>query len=259
MESYFQGIELNLVITVGILFMTVLVLAFILFFNFSRNKLITKKLKEQEHLLYDIIKTQEAEKQGTSRVLHDEIGSQLNVVKLNLHRLKRKKDDAIIFENTLEDIQVLLGSTIQMVRQISYDLSPCVLEKFGLIAAIKELRDNYKDTNVELSFVIEENTSQINDKSIELNIFRVLQEFIDNAIRCGNATLITVCLSITKQKLQLILKDNRSDVNVNSEKLRTGIGFSNMNSRMEMIGGRINIRSTKNHGIVASLSVNLNE
>lgn len=146
-----------------------------------------------------------------------------------------------------------------MIRQISYDLSPCVLEKFGLIAAIKELRDNYKDTNVELSFVIEENTFQINDKSIELNIFRVLQEFIDNAIRCGDATLITICLSVTKQKLQLILKDNRSGVNVSSEKLRTGIGFSNMNSRMEMIGGRINIRSTKNQGIVASLSVNLNE
>ena len=62
MESYFQGIELNLVITVGILFMTVLVLAFILFFNFSRNKLITKKLREQENLLYDIIKTQEESK-----------------------------------------------------------------------------------------------------------------------------------------------------------------------------------------------------
>lgn len=258
MESNIQTAELTLMVTVGILFMTAFALAFILFFNFSQRKLISQKLKQQEDLLHSIIKTQETERQRIARDLHDEIGSQLNIIKLNLHRLKRKKDDATIFKNTLEEIQELLGNTIQTTRQISHDLLPSVLDKFGLIAAIKELSDYYKDTNVELSFVIEENTSEINDKSIELNIFRVLQEFINNAIRHGEATLITIQLSVKQQQLQLILKDNGRGFDVNSKKFKAGLGISNMNSRMNMIGGQIKITSTINEGTTANLSVNLN-
>ena len=109
MESNIQTAELTLMITIGILFMTAFALAFILFFNFSQRKLVTQKLKQQEDLLHNIIKTQESERQRIAKDLHDEIGSQLNIIKLNLHRLKRKKDNVTIFENTLGDIQELLG------------------------------------------------------------------------------------------------------------------------------------------------------
>ena len=258
MESNIQTAELTLMITIGILFMTAFALAFILFFNFSQRKLVTQKLKQQEDLLHNIIKTQESERQRIAKDLHDEIGSQLNIIKLNLHRLKRKKDNVTIFENTLGDIQELLGNTIRTTRQISHDLLPSVLDKFGLIPAINELSDNYQDTDVELSFIIEENTAEINDKSIELNIFRILQEFISNAIRHGEATIITILLSSNNSRLQVILKDNGKGFDSNDKKFKAGLGINNMNSRMDMIGGKIKITSTINKGTTANLLVNFN-
>lgn len=259
MENSIQTAELTLMITVGILFMTAFALAFILFFNFSQRRLISQKLKQQEDLLHNIINTQEAERQRIAKDLHDEIGSQLNIIKLNLHRLKRKKDDVKIFENTLHDIQELLGTTIQTTRQISHDLLPSVLDKFGLVAAINEMCDNYSNTSVELLLTIEENTTKINDKSIELNIFRVLQEFVNNAIRHGQATKINIQFWLNEHQLQLILTDNGKGFDVNSKKFKAGLGISNMNSRMDMIGGTINIKSTIDKGTTANLLVNFSE
>lgn len=259
MESGIQSAEFEFMITIGILFMTAFALAFILFFNFSQRKLIAQKLKQQEDLLYNVIKTQEEERQRIAKDLHDEIGSQLNIIKLNLHRLERKKDDAIIVRKTLKEIQELLGNTIQTTRQISHDLLPSVLDKFGLIAAINELSDHYQETTVELSFVVVENTSIIDDKSIELNIFRVLQEFISNAIRHGEATSITIQLWLNAQQLRLILMDNGKGFDSNNKEFKAGLGISNMNSRMDMIGGRIKIKSTINEGTTANLLVNLNK
>ncbi|MFK7950196.1 MAG: sensor histidine kinase [Saprospiraceae bacterium] len=259
MESGIQSAEFEFMITIGVLFMTAFALAFILFFNFSQRKLIAQKLKQQEELLYNIIKTQEEERLRIAKDLHDEIGSQLNIIKLNLHRLERKKNDAVIVKNTLGEIQELLGNTIQTTRQISHNLLPSVLDKFGLIAAINELSDNYQNTSVELSFIVEENTSKIYDKSIELNIFRVLQEFINNAVRHGEATLIIVQLWLNEHQLRLTLTDNGKGFDSNNKKFKAGLGLSNMNSRMSMIGGQINIKSIINEGTTANLLINLSK
>lgn len=257
MEGNIQAAGFDWMITIGILFMTAFALAFILFFNFSQRKLISQKLKQQEDLLHNIIKTQEAERQRIAKDLHDEIGSQLNIIKLNLHRLNRKKDDAAIFKNTLQDIQQLLGRTIKTTRDISHDLLPSVLDKFGLIAAINELSDNYEDTSVKLSFIIEENSAEINDKSIELNIFRILQELVNNAIRHGKASIITAQFWLNENRLHLIVTDNGKGFDSNNKKYKAGLGISNMNSRMDMIGGQIKITSEINNGTTANLLVNL--
>lgn len=256
MENNIQSSELILMLSIGILFMTAFALAFILFFNLSQRRLISQKLKQQEDLLYNNIQTQEIERQRIAKDLHDEIGSQLNIIKLNIHRLNRKKDDVVVFKNTIQEIQELLGNTIQTTRKISHDLLPSVLEKFGLIAAINELCDNYQDTAVQLSFTIEENSASINDKSIELSIFRVLQEFISNAIRHGDASLITIHLWSNEEQLKLIFKDNGKGFNSNDKNFKPGLGISNMNSRIDMIGGKINITSTINEGTTANILVN---
>ena len=87
MENNIQTSELALMIAVGILFMTAFALVFILFFNFSQRKLVTQKLQQQKDLLHSIIKTQESERQRIAKDLHDEIGSQLNIIKLNLYTM----------------------------------------------------------------------------------------------------------------------------------------------------------------------------
>lgn len=256
MESSIQSGEFDVMIAIGILFMTAFALAFILFFNFAQRKLIAQKLKQQEALLYNVMQTQETERQRIAKDLHDEIGSQLNIINLNLHRLKRKREEPQVFEETLKEIQALLVKTIKTTREISHDLLPSILEKFGLVEALQELSDNYSETAVELQLDIVENSSAITEKSIELNIFRVIQELINNAIRHGNASIIIIQFFLNKEHLSITVIDNGSGFDTNSKKQKAGLGLSNMESRMAMIRGQIKFKSVINEGTTANLLLN---
>lgn len=259
MESSIQQGEFDVMIAIGILFMTAFALAFILFFNFSQRKLIAQKLKQQEVLLHNIIEVQETEKRRIAKDLHDEIGSQLNIINLNLHRLKRKRQDPKIFEETIRDIQELLGTTIKTTRQISHDLLPSILDKFGLIEALQELSDNYSETTVTLNFEIQENSFTIPSKSIELNIFRVIQELISNAIRHGEASIITIQFLLNKTQLKIAVIDNGKGFDTKSKTHKAGLGLSNIESRMNMIRGQIKFSSIINEGTTATLLLNFHQ
>ena len=247
--------DLDLMLAIGILFMTAFALAFVLFFNFSQRKLVTEKLKQQEALISHIIGTQEKERQRIAKDLHDEIGSQLNIINLNLHRLKRKHKDPKIFEEIITDVQDILATTIQTTRKISHDLLPSTLGNFGLIAAIQELSENYSNTSVQLQFQIEENKATFDDKSVELNIFRVLQELISNATRHGEATLITIQFWCNDEHLKLIVQDNGKGFDTNAPKIKAGLGLSNIENRMKMSNGKVKIDSVINQGTTIELFV----
>jgi signal transduction histidine kinase len=242
-------------IAIGVLFMTAFALAFVLFFNFSQRKLVTQKLDQQEALLHRVIETQEFERQRIAKDLHDEIGSQLNIINLNLHRLKRKQENPEIVKETIDDIQGLLAATIRTTRQISHDLLPSTLDSFGLIAAIEELSEHYSKTNFELQFNIQENESTIEDQSVELNIFRVLQELISNATRHGGATLVSIQFWLNDEHLKLIIQDNGKGFDTHSPEFKAGLGLSNIESRMKMSNGKVNIRSILNQGTTIKLLV----
>lgn len=245
--------DFDLMIAIGVLFMTAFALAFVLFFNFSQRKLVTQKLEQQEALIRNIIQTQETERQRIAKDLHDEIGSQLNIINLNLHRLKRKYDDPQIFEETIKEVQDLLAVTIKGTRKISHDLLPSTLENFGLIAAIQELCEQYSETNIKLHFEIQEENGTIADKSVELNIFRILQELISNSIRHGNATQITIRFWLNEKILNLTIEDNGKGFDKN--KYKPGLGLSNIESRIKMCHGRFFINSTIDEGTISEILI----
>lgn len=256
MENSIQSGELTFIIGVGVLFMTAFALAFILFFNFSQRKLLAEKAKQQEILLHNIITAQEQERQRIAKDLHDVIGTQLNIINLNLFRLQKKRDNSEIFNATFKEVHGLLGETILKTRQISHELLPSVLDKFGLIAAIIELGDNLEDTAVNLEFNYEKDTAEIS-KTTELNLFRVLQELVNNAVRHGESTEILVDLIIENNKLKLIVRDNGKGFDVDLNK--SGLGLSNINSRLEMIKGQMRIESVINTGSSFFIDVNLSK
>lgn len=256
MENSVQAEELTFIIGIGVLFMTAFALAFILFFNFSQRKLLAQKTKQQAVLLHNIITTQEQERQRIARDLHDVIGTQLNIINLNLFRLQKKRENIEIFETTFQEVHQLLNETIKKTRQISHELLPSVLDKFGLVEAIVELCDNFEDTSVNLHFKHEKTDFKI-AKIAELNIFRVLQELINNAIRHGEATIISINLIIEKEVLRLSVTDNGKGFNV--KKSKGGLGLSNINSRLDMIHGRMEIESFIDQGSNFDIYIRLQE
>ena len=245
---------------IGILIMVALALAFVVFFNFAQRKLLKEKSRQQElqlqhqkELLHSTILTQERERKRIAKDLHDEIGSKLNVIHLNMHRLNRMGNPTQAFKDTIDEVNTLIHTTIGTTRRISHDLLPPTLEDFGFVEAVKELCESYQSSGeVELVFNWEDKGGKLSDKDAELNLFRILQELIKNSIIHGKANRIDIDLSLLPQKISLQYQDN--GVGFDMEKVqRKGLGLRNLESRVGMIGATMDFFSAPNEGVKVSI------
>lgn len=138
--------NISQVFLVSALLMIILVGFIIFFVLVYQKRLIRQQMhlqaleaQHQRKLLAASIDTQEKERRRIARDLHDEIGAMLSTLKLQIGQFKRQMKEeprALAFS---EQTQEILTETIQQVRQISHDLLPPLLERFGLSAALKGL------------------------------------------------------------------------------------------------------------------------
>lgn len=247
--------------TVGILIMLSLALAFIVFFNRSQRKIVQEKmrvqqlqLEHQEQLLYSTIRTQEEERKRIAKDLHDEVGSKLNVIHLNLHRLRKAAPATPILEETVGEIFEVIHDAIDTTRRISHDLLPPTLENFGLKEAIKELCESYrKADNVAFQFNLMQNQDRPTDKMVEVNLFRVLQELISNSLKHAESTEIGIKLWQGFQELRLEYRDNGKGYDMPKQEPPKGLGMQNIESRMNMIKADYTLDSSPGKGFLATL------
>lgn len=249
-------------VTLGICAMLLLVMIIISLFFFSRKKIIREKLKTQEleikhktELISYNIETQENERQRIARDLHDEVGSKLNVISMMLHRVKKQGWEDT--ENTAEELLELTTGVIDTTRKISHQLMPPVLEKFGLIHAIEELALSVNKsrtavidfrTNIEL----EENQFT---KMQNQNLYRVCQEMVNNAIRHGQARQIRITLLEEPMTYQLKIADDGIGFKLDELEVSKGMGLMNIESRIEMLGGTVEIKSEQHQGTMFDIEI----
>lgn len=253
--------EIYLLMTIGILIMLSLALAFIVFFNRSQRKILAEqmrmqqlRLEHQEALLYNNIKTQEEERKRIAKDLHDEVGSKLNVIHLNLHRLKKNATVSPLLEETVSDIFGAINDTINTTRRISHDLLPPTLENFGLADAIKELCDSYQRTSaLNLQFDHVQSEGRPIEKMVEVNLFRIIQELISNSIKHGHASQINIRLLANNKELRLEYQDNGQGFDPAQLKKKTGLGMQNVESRLQMIQAQHSLDSQPGAGFSLSI------
>ncbi|MEM9824906.1 MAG: sensor histidine kinase [Bacteroidota bacterium] len=254
-EDLLQG-ELLFLIIVGILVMTSLALALVLFFNFSQKRILKEKMlakdmkiKHQQEMLYRTIVIQEKERKRIAKDLHDDIGSKLNVINLNLHRLKKQGKESEKIQAIAVEVQDLIGNTINTTRRISHDLLPPTLESFGLKAALQELADGFnRSGKVEVSVKVPIMEQRPAEMLVELNLFRVVQELISNSLRHGKANKIDLDLTMKKEHINLHYQDNGQGFDTSQLNEKKGLGSSNIDSRLNMVGGTIAYDSAPGKG-----------
>ena len=213
--------------------------------------------QHQEELLHSTILTQEAERKRIARELHDEIGSKLNVILLNIHRLKQFSKENEKTSEIAKEVNTVIHTTIDTTRRISHDLLPPTLEEFGLVEAIKELRDTFHQTgSIDISFELLEDKKKIDDKLVELNLYRVLQELINNSIRHGKAKMIKIQLWSNPEILQLEYLDNGQGFDQKDFENKKGLGMKNIESRLNMIHATFKYDSTPGQGMKVLIKKN---
>ena len=239
------------------IFLAIIVMAsiLILFFYFSRKKIIQKELEKrdleiayQKDLLKSILITQEVERKRIAQDLHDDISSKLNIVSLNSQLLKSDN----LTENEILDISNniinLTAKALDNSRRIAHDLLPPVFEKFGLEAAINELCLEISTTkSIKIDFKNSINFDlEQNDK--HLHVFRILQELINNSLKHGKSTNISINLIERNGIKNLKYADNGIGFDINNQKNKVGLGMKNIESRIDFLGGILKFSSEKGKG-----------
>ncbi|HLO72816.1 MAG TPA: histidine kinase [Flavobacterium sp.] len=231
-------------------------LVLILFFYFSRKKIVKQEIEKknleidyQRALLNSILITQENERQRIAQDLHDDISSKLNVVSLNSYLLKTPNLSESEQTEITNNIIDLTQKALENSRRIAHDLLPPVLEKFGLSAGIEELVEEYNSTKA--TKVNYSNSIHFNDADIDrnLHIFRILQELLNNSVKHGKATLISIEFTTLDHQNMCTYTDNGVGFDYLEEDNRKGLGMRNIESRISFLGGKYTITSKPNEGI----------
>jgi len=220
------------------------------------KKVEQEKRDMEKNLLNAIIQAEETERKRFAKDLHDGLGPILSTVKMSLSSLSRmEKDDQT--KKILRNTDMVTDEAIKSIREISNNLSPHILNNFGLNKAMRNFinKINYSDT-IKIKF-----TSNFEDQRFESNtevvLYRVLCELINNTIKHAETTLIAISLEKMPDKISCHYKDNGKgfDIKRLSPSQYSGMGYSNMVTRINSLNGSFNLSSEKEKGTKALITV----
>ena len=160
----------------------------------------------------------------------------------------------------IAEVDQLIKEIIKEVRKVTFNLKPTVLGDYGLQAGLNLfIHEIGKLTGINLQYRTSGSIPRLSQK-IENNIFRIIQEAINNAIKYSGAARITVSLKQTENELILTVHDNGKGFDTKvaearSSNLESGRGFFNMYERTEYISGNLEIHSKPGEGTTIRLSV----
>ncbi|MBX9851215.1 MAG: PAS domain-containing protein [Cytophagaceae bacterium] len=210
-----------------------------------------QSINEQKIRSSSIIEGQEKERRKIARELHDGLGQMLTALKFTIEGLKGAHDHKE--KELLSEIKKLIYETIAEVRKISFNLMPTVLNDFGIVPAFKHLSDQVSKSSK--TNVIFENSSVIErlPKTVEINLYRIMQEALNNAIKYSEADEVRVKLMNSNEYLQLEISDNGKGftaTNINNKKRvnQSGNGIINIQERTSLIDGQFRIETAPGMG-----------
>ena len=232
-----------------------------MFFLFSRRRIVKTELEKanleiehQKDVQQATIITQEEERKRIAQDMHDAISSKLNVVSLNANLLIH---DEISSEETHKIANNILGVTstvLENSRKIAHDLLPPTLQKFGLAAAMEELCDEVEETG---KFKIKLNLNYTLDAllpELELHIFRIAQELMNNAIKYSEAKTLTLSLDSDEKMVVFKYKDDGKGFVLSEAKQAKGLGMSGIENRASILNAGLNIQTNPGDGLLVEIS-----
>lgn len=230
-----------------------LVVVIVIIINIHATQLADDRLKELAHRS---VTFQIMQRRAFARELHDGINQLLVSAKLHLGLIKRKWPEDLDKQH-LGKTEELLNLSIQEVRRISHNLRPILLDDLGLKSAIHGILDSLENQGqIDVKRKIRLPEARLPD-AIEMTVYRLIQEAITNIQKHAHATEVRVDIRCNDRFVTVIVEDNGNGF-VPKEHLDSGIGMMNMRERVELLGGKFNVRSHHKQGtsIRAELALN---
>ncbi|MEE8340499.1 MAG: PAS domain S-box protein [Candidatus Neomarinimicrobiota bacterium] len=230
----------------------------------------TEKQKNQEAILIyqsnlksltnDLYVTEEKVKRNLAITLHDKLGQLLIAIKYKISELNNKVEKAE-HKQIIDEISKVLKDTIKESRNITYELSPPVLYEMGLVSAISwKLEDIEKNKKIKTSLTDESNSYKLEEK-IEIIIYRVISELLQNVLKHAKAKNVTITLKLLPNSFIIAVKDNGIGFDLNATKNRAvaqkKFGLFSIMERIRYIGGEMTIKTALKKGTEAVIKLPL--
>ena len=217
---------------------------------------ITERKLMEKQVLDAIIKTEEKERERFAKDLHDDLGPLLSSIKMYIGMLNKTSDtekQKFIIEN-LNDI---VKESIATTKEVSNDLNPHVLNNYGLISAI-ELFVEKVSSEIEIDFVQNLESARY-EPAIELSLYRISKELINNTIKHAEASKITIKYQEKDARLSLSYEDDGKGLPSNALQAKKpgGMGLSNIMSRAKSLNATYNFHTKLQKGFKFEMYVPL--
>lgn len=260
-DTSVQGI---IIFIVGVSFLLVLLTGFIVTIvykyqqkqNVYYKDLEEMKIKYENALLLSQLEIQEQTFQNISREIHDNIGQKLTLAKLQLNTLGLPEEN--VSAQKVKDSIHMISEAIDDLSDISRSMSSELILHNGLIKALEfETAQLKKSGLYSIKLSVTGDTSFL-DTHIELVLFRIVQEALNNIIKHSTATVITINLDYNSDLLTLDIVDNGRGFTFEKD-CEQGAGLNNMKKRASTLNGQLTINSQPGNGTAIKIEIPIHE
>lgn len=221
--------------------------------------------KQLRNLSFQLLTAQETERKRLSRELHDELGQALTAMKLRLSFIERNlslKPPAELKQECRYGVEYI-NQVIEDVRRLSRDLSPTILEDFGLYAAIRWLVNNF-EKNYDIKVILEmTDIDSLLPRSDHVLLYRIIQEALTNIGKHSQARNVSIAASTDGVTVMLSIEDDGIGFNARNAFLggpeNKGLGLATMKGRAGMLGGVLSVQEREGRGTRITLTIPIRE
>lgn len=229
----------------------------------NRQKLQQQRITELETekqltATADVLKGEEQERTRLAKDLHDGLGGMLSGIKYSLSNMKENlimtPDNAQAFERSID----MLDSSIREMRRVAHNMMPEMLLKYGLDTALKEfcaeidrsgtMRLKYQSMGL--------NTAAI-EQTVSVTVYRIVQELVNNAIRHAEAHNAVVQMHVQENLLAITVEDDGRGFDTALLQQSAGMGWRNIQSRIDFLKGTMDVRSEKGNGTSVMIEIKM--
>lgn len=204
-----------------------------------------------------LLEGQESERRRLAQEIHDSLGPLLSTIRLNVESINSKGNLDKETHTRLDKVEDLVNEVTQDMRDISHALMPSAIVDFGLITALENLCKKINDTeNITIDFFTKNIKNRLG-QNIELGLYRISQELLNNALKYSKAKTIHFQLIRYTDNLVLTVEDDGVgfDKKILEEKTDKGIGLRNIETRVALLNGTFDIESSVGKGVFSTIEI----
>jgi signal transduction histidine kinase len=204
-----------------------------------------------------VLKGEEQERTRLAKDLHDGLGGMLSGIKYSFNTMRGNlvmtPDNAQAFERSMD----MLDSSIKEMRRVAHNMMPEALVKFGLDTALKDFCTDINNSGaLQVSYLSIGLENVMIDQTVAITIYRIVQELINNTMKHAAAKSAVVQVSKTNNQLTVTVEDDGKGFDTAILQQYKGIGWSNIQNRVEFLKGNLDVQSGKEKGTSVHIEIN---